>query len=283
MEIDPQRAPAEADLEPGVDFFCGAQSQPREVWRAGALRFVRCARCGLVYADPRLTAEARAREVYTEAYHAPRAVSPPLRRLKRLKRILLSAIKPPERYERRLWVVERHAPAGALALLDVGCWTGEFVAWLQRRRPHWRVQGLEPVESAARMARERHGAKVTTGSLTDCPFAAGSLDVVTMWHVLEHLDDPPAAVSGARRLLKPGGLLALRTPNYGSLYRRLYGGRWRGYRAGEHLYLFTVPTLRRLLEASGFELLEPRGLALSARLASSTYVIARPAPAADAP
>ncbi len=263
------------DLEPGVDPFCGDRSQPREVWRHGRLRFVRCARCGLVFADPRLTPSARAREVYTEAYHAPRPVSRLRRVLKRAKRIVLSPLKPPERYERRLWVVESHAPPGSVALLDVGCWTGEFLAWLQRRRPHWRVEGLERTPGAAQVARERHGATVTAGALEDRLLPTSRFDVVTMWHVIEHLDDPRSAVAEVHRVLTPGGLVALRTPNYGSLYRRLYGRRWRGFLPREHLYLFTVPTLRRLLEEGGFELLEPKGLGLSARLASSTYVVAR--------
>ncbi len=80
----------------------------------------------------------------------------------------------------------------------------------------------------------------------------GSLDVVTMFHVLEHLPEPSSTLAEIERKLRPGGLLVLEVPNWGSHVRRLRGLRWE-FVLDHHLNHFTAASLKRLVEACGFE------------------------------
>lgn len=261
------------DLEPGFDFFCGQEAQLRPVYRVDGFTFHRCATCGLVLVSPRLREEARMSNVYTEDYHTPKAHSLPRRALKSAKACLLSPLKPRDRQVRRVRFVERFVPHGPIRLLDVGCWTGEFLRRARQLHPDWQLKGLEPSPAAAEAARAEDRLEVVTGSLEEQALPPGSCEAVTMWHVLEHLPDPPAAVREVARLLVPGGYLLLRTPNYDSLYRRLYGRRWRGFLPREHLYIFTFHTLSRLLETAALNVVRPRPGPL-AKWPSSIYVAA---------
>ncbi|MFQ6131116.1 MAG: class I SAM-dependent methyltransferase [Armatimonadota bacterium] len=263
-----------ADLEPGLDFFCGDRADLDAVYAVDGFVFQRCGTCGLVLVNPRLNEQARQGQVYTDAYHAPRGHALPRRALKAAKAALLSPLKPRDRQVRRLRFVERFVQARTVRLLDVGCWTGDFLRRAHELHPDWLLRGLEPSPDAAAAARDRHGLDVLTGSLEEAPLPPQSCDAITMWHVLEHLPDPPAAVARSAELLAPGGFLLLRTPNYDSLYRRLYGRRWRGFLPREHLYIFTYDTLRRLLGEAGLDIVQPRPGPL-ARWPSSIYVAAR--------
>ncbi|HET8647778.1 MAG TPA: class I SAM-dependent methyltransferase, partial [Vicinamibacteria bacterium] len=80
----------------------------------------------------------------------------------------------------------------------------------------------------------------------------GSLDLLSMWDVLEHTTDPAAVLDRAHELLAPGGTLALSVPDYGSLAARAMGRRW-VFLLTVHLYYFTRTTLAALLRRCGFE------------------------------
>jgi SAM-dependent methyltransferase len=132
-------------------------------------------------------------------------------------------------------------------LLDVGCGTGEFLA--HARTIGWDVLGVEPSPRAAAQA-EALGVTVRRtddlATVDDGPF-----DAITMWHVLEHLHDPGAALDAARRLLAPGGRLLVGVPNHDSLDAGAYGDAWYAWDVPRHLWHFTPATLRRLLARHG--------------------------------
>jgi SAM-dependent methyltransferase len=86
----------------------------------------------------------------------------------------------------------------------------------------------------------------------------GSVDVVYLWHALEHTHSPTATLAACRRALKPGGTLMMAVPNFGSLQARFWRGSWASVEAPRHLYQFTKPTLRRYLEAAGFSSIQVR-------------------------
>jgi 2-polyprenyl-3-methyl-5-hydroxy-6-metoxy-1,4-benzoquinol methylase len=151
---------------------------------------------------------------------------------------------------RRLRQLERFAPERG-RLLDVGCALGYFMD--VARRGGWEVSGLDVSAHAVAEARRLTGRPVHLGDLAGAPVEPGSQDVITMWDVIEHVPDPLAHLAACRRLLAEGGLIALTTPDLGSLTARLYGPRWMGFKlADEHLYYFSRATLRAMLEASGF-------------------------------
>jgi SAM-dependent methyltransferase len=140
-------------------------------------------------------------------------------------------------------------PKGRSRLLDIGCGNGDFLA--RMRALSWEVHGVEPDPAAAAAARAA-GLDVATGTLADVTWPDGSFDAVTMSSVIEHLHDPGAALASAFRLLAPGGMLHLVTPNGDALGAERFGTHWRGLEAPRHLVLFNRRSLTKLLVACGF-------------------------------
>jgi 2-polyprenyl-3-methyl-5-hydroxy-6-metoxy-1,4-benzoquinol methylase len=134
-------------------------------------------------------------------------------------------------------------------LLDVGCGSGLF---LQRMRNlGWDVEGIDPDSSAVENAR-RKGLKVALGRLEKSRYSPESFDVITMSHVIEHVEDPHQLLEECHRVLNQSGLLILITPNVESWGHRLFGYSWRGLDVPRHLFIFTVSSLRHLTESAGF-------------------------------
>lgn len=156
-------------------------------------------------------------------------------------------------------------------LLDVGCGTGVFLSMARARG--WDVQGVELSPFAAQQARERLRLDVVTGMLRDGRFPNASFDVITMLDVFEHLPDPRSELRELFRVLRPGGVLLLDTPNARALLRRMADWiyRWSGgavrYPVAKlyhefHLYYFSEHVLRRLLGEVGFRVEHVEGRAI---------------------
>jgi SAM-dependent methyltransferase len=115
----------------------------------------------------------------------------------------------------------------------------------------WDPQGVEISEAQAKYGERSHGLPIFAGALESAAFPAASFDLVHASHLIEHLNSPGSFLDEAARVLAPGGLLALTTPNADGLQARLLGPRWRSA-IYDHLYLFSRRTLRELLESKGF-------------------------------
>lgn len=120
----------------------------------------------------------------------------------------------------------------------------------------WHVAGTEVSEYAAEYARRKFNFDVRTAKVETAHLPDGQFDVVTMWEVLEHLQDPQACLSAIYSTMSPGGILGLSTPNFASLTRLLVGKEWWVIGPTEHIYYFTPVTLRKILEQTGFQVLE---------------------------
>ena len=145
----------------------------------------------------------------------------------------------------------RHLPAKPGGrLLDVGCGDGAFVAHMAALG--WRAEGVDPDAAAIAGARAA-GLKVTEGTLSAVDDAdhAGAYDAITMSHVMEHVHDPAEELERVARLLRPGGLLWIATPNLESLGHRRFRKAWLGLDPPRHLVLFTHNSLERLLRSAG--------------------------------
>lgn len=208
-------------------------------------RFVRCTGCGLVYMSPRPTPDAL-RALYTERYfesHDPTCGYPVYEKDRPSLR---------EKAQRILPALERHGPVGSL--LDVGCAYG-FTLEVARERG-WSVQGIEPAQDVGAKVTERLGVRVER-DLVGAALPAATFDAVTLWDVVEHLPDPRAILAEVRRILRPGGLCSVVTPDVGSLAARLLGSRWEEkQKMPEHIFFFDRGSLIRLLRAAGFTPLE---------------------------
>jgi SAM-dependent methyltransferase len=146
------------------------------------------------------------------------------------------------------------APRGGNRLLDIGSATGQYLA--EMVEAGWEPWGIEPNRDAARRTIERLGIpeeRVFVGSAEDADFPDASFDLVTMSHVLEHLHDPLDVLRKVQRWLRPGGVVRIWLPNFGSAERRVFGRLWLGLDVPRHLTHFTPKTLGLMLERTGFE------------------------------
>jgi SAM-dependent methyltransferase len=164
---------------------------------------------------------------------------------------------------RLLDLVQRHVSAGSL--LDVGCGHGLLLD--EARRRGFTVTGLELSQAAANYAREVLELDVREQLVEELRPPDGGYQVVVLADVIEHLDDPLAALDACTGLLAPGGALCVVTPDAGSRTARLAGPRWWAY-IPAHTFLFTRGTLRELLEARGLMLSEDQPLRRSFELRS---------------
>lgn len=152
----------------------------------------------------------------------------------------------------------RHSPLSPRAL-ELGCSHGVFLQQLHERG--WECLGIEPAAEVASRAAER-GFDVRVGSLEDVvaadpqTFTPSGFDAVFAWMVIEHLHDPVSTLRLLRELLRPGGTLSFSVPNFGCWERRAFGRFWYALQLPTHLQHFTTTSLRRMLTASGFELVE---------------------------
>lgn len=144
-------------------------------------------------------------------------------------------------------------PAAGTRLLDVGCSSGAFLA--AAAAEGLTVAGVEPSPEAAESAR-RAGFDVFTGLLEDAGHPDGSFDLVTLVEVLEHLADPGALLRECRRILRPGGIVLVTTPNAASWTARALGGDWEVFSLtgmGGHVSFFNPGSLALLAARCGFD------------------------------
>ncbi len=137
-----------------------------------------------------------------------------------------------------------------IRILDIGCGAGDFLAGL--KSAGFDKYGVEINPQGCKKCQEK-GLNVSPTELIDAKFSSDYFDVITMWHVLEHLDKSVELLREARRILKPGGVLILSTPNTGSWGFKYGLKNWFHLDAPRHLILYNYKSLSLLLERAGFK------------------------------
>lgn len=136
-------------------------------------------------------------------------------------------------------------------VLDIGCGTGYFLDTLQQTG--WTTQGIEADEKARQFASTQFNLQVfAPEKLSTLPSA--SFDVVTLWHVLEHIHDLGLYMSEIHRILKPDGVLIIAVPNYDSYDAKHYKELWAAWDVPRHLWHFTPKSLSFLAQRFKFQL-----------------------------
>ncbi len=162
--------------------------------------------------------------------------------------------------ESDLRLVELFAVPGEL--LDIGCGLGDFVGLAAKRG--WKAHGIDASARAVAAARGR-GLSASVGTAEQPDLPSESFDAVTMRDVLEHLKDPLGGLESAASLLKPGGIVLIKTPNESSLYKGIARALWRAsfHRIRRplsfvyyvpHYFAFTEVALRLVLPRFGLDL-----------------------------
>ncbi|MFZ0773645.1 MAG: class I SAM-dependent methyltransferase [Candidatus Sulfotelmatobacter sp.] len=135
-------------------------------------------------------------------------------------------------------------------LLDVGCALGFMLE--EAKGAGWNPVGVETSEFAARYAAQHTGCPVYAGTLQKAALPSESFDVVTLMDVIEHVPEPVELIAEIYRILRPGGVLLIVTPNFGSLFVRLYRLNAYGVWPDQHVVYFKPSTMARLLRKVGF-------------------------------
>jgi 2-polyprenyl-3-methyl-5-hydroxy-6-metoxy-1,4-benzoquinol methylase len=200
------------------------------------LRTTICRRCGLVWSNPRPTEE-EVRRYYSRQYRLDYKgrSTPSLRHIARSGRGALSRYRDMMPFLRPDDVI-----------LDVGAGGGELVYML--RQLGYDARGIEPDERYARHARGALGVPVETGFVQDASFPPNGFSVATLYHSLEHVEDPGGILSRLKQWLRPGGLLIVEVPNVEAVCQAPHH---RFHFA--HFYSFNRQTLEALGRKAGFE------------------------------
>jgi len=129
---------------------------------------------------------------------------------------------------------------GSGTLLDIGSGTGDFLK--QAKEANWKVSGVEPNEGAKKLAKTKGVA--LKKSIND--YKGKSFDVITLWHVLEHIPNLDETISTIEGLLKPNGILIIAVPNYKSFDAGYYKEYWAAYDVPRHLWHFSQTSMKKL-------------------------------------
>jgi len=154
-------------------------------------------------------------------------------------------------FEKYLDIIERFLPTKG-TLIDVGAATGFFLKIAVDRG--WTGVGIEPSVHASATARKK-GLDVRTGVFDSDSLRPGSADAITLWDVIEHVSDPVGVLRTVHSTLRTGGVVAINTPDSGSLLARALGSKWHLVVPPEHLFLFNRASLRHALGEDRFEIL----------------------------
>jgi len=210
--------------------------------------YYKCSDCNMVYLDPPLTDQQLA-EVYDSSYEEEWGDS---RSLKQRVEHFLAKRLPVD-------------PPGKL--LDVGCGSGAYLSYAENLG--WDVTGVDPWADNY-SNQERHPA-VMNVSVKDAGFEENSFDAVTMWWIIEHYQNPLEELQNIRKILNPGGTLAISTCNIGSIEARLFGRYWHHLAAPEHCSLFSIDSIKQILDKSDFRPTCVRNIPLTAGFVGSAH------------
>ena len=203
-----------------------------------AIALARCTACALVHATGRFEASFLNEGVYD---HALPDVSPIQRDRK------ANAL---QRYNRLMHGRLLEAAAGS-RVLDVGCNSGALLDQFQLHG--FETEGIERSPGAARVARRNHEVHEVDVTMPGLDLGR-SYDIITMSHVLEHIDRPAAALRFVDRHLAPGGVAIIEVPNWDDATRRLWGRRYRPLELGDHIAFYDPQTLARAIEGASLRI-----------------------------
>lgn len=210
-------------------------------------RLVQCHDCGLGSLHPR-PALAEIDEFYPPSYYGAAGA--------KFRPAIERAVRWAAR-RRTKWLQQGLPKRGRV--LDVGCGRGTILN--EMARDGYLAHGFEVSEEAAEGLHP--AVKLAVGlQLADADYPDEHFDLVTAWHVLEHVADPRETLIEMRRILQPYGRVAIAVPNFGSLQARLFGPAWFHLDLPRHLFHFSAATLRTLLTDCGFEVEHERHFSL---------------------
>jgi 2-polyprenyl-3-methyl-5-hydroxy-6-metoxy-1,4-benzoquinol methylase len=212
----------------------------------GSFTVVRCKKCNHMYLNPRPTINSIKNDIYTEEYDQYQKAD---------KKFSIQNTLQNYGFHKRYKIISKYAASGKI--LDVGCASGEFLKYMLNF-PQWNLVGLEPIAQAANLAREQLDIEIINNTLTEHVFSEDEYDVVTFWHVFEHVEDPINILTIVNKILRDEGIIVITLPILNSIDHRLFGKYWIGFELPRHLHFFTHEKMVEILNNTGFEFIESR-------------------------
>lgn len=205
-------------------------------------QMARCESCGFLFLNPRPEKSEIGRYYKTESYisHSDTKKGLVSKIYQKVKRINVS-----KKYNLIAALISQGK------ILDIGCGTGDVLKYFSEK--NWDIFGIEPDEGARKTAQTK-----TKGEIEDeqalSTIPDESFDVITMWHVLEHVHNLDERMKTIRRLLKPDGIFVFSVPMHESWDAEHYGEFWAAYDVPRHLSHFSQKTASLLSQRYGFEI-----------------------------
>lgn len=225
--------------------LCGPTAPSRHETTKHGIDLRTCDTCGHLYVSPRLPEEALAELHAATAWADPKAVgSPGL--AEHAESDYLNG------FAKLARDVQPYRPAGRL--LDVGASSGGMVR--AAREQGYPASGIERSPDICALAEQANGVELICGEVGTAGLPAGTIDIVTMHDVVEHLFDPIGTLAACRRVVTAGGILVVETPTTGSLEWYLQGDAWSALNPLAHVNLFSEANLARAVTGAGFRLLD---------------------------
>lgn len=156
--------------------------------------------------------------------------------------------------QNKLKIINKHVSRGTI--LDYGCGTGSFLSVCKKNG--WNVFGFEPDRDAAKIASQRDVLVFDNSNELRNQNLTTGFDVITLWHVLEHVTELNDTLSFLKNNLKKDGILIVALPNYKSYDAQMYKEYWAAYDVPRHLYHFDQISINNLLTKHGFLLKETK-------------------------
>lgn len=199
-------------------------------------KILECKDCGLLYTTPRPIKEKIGKYYKSEKYYSHQENKAGFipKVYEKVKSINLK-----NKYN----IVTEKTTKGKI--LDIGCGVGDFLHTMELKG--WECTGVEPSEEAKAIARKRIKAELFTSEEQE-NLIDSSFDIITMWHVLEHVDALRWQIQQLYRLCKPGGRIIIALPNYKSYDGQYYRAEWAAYDVPRHLNHFNKETLIKIFE-----------------------------------
>jgi ubiquinone/menaquinone biosynthesis C-methylase UbiE len=221
--------------------FCSVPD-PRPERHGRTWRIQCCDRCCAAWTLPHISREELA------AYYPPAYLGDTSRTLELYYSGKLQTTRAWKNQVEKVRFVERFAAGGRL--LDVGCGDGRFLWALDPKR--WDRVGVEPVGPVIELVRSRfREIRFILGDAFSPELQEETFDVITLWHSIEHFQDPFGALNAISRLLRPGGRLIVSTPNFAGWQAQFFREHWYAFDAPRHLFYFSPAALNSLLQKAG--------------------------------
>ena len=228
--------------------WCGSEKAQINLWLKDEFlskedfHICECLNCGLLYTMPRPSKDKIAEYYKSDEYYSHQENKKGFipRLYETVKRTNLK-----HKYE----LATRGLKTGAL--LDIGCGVGDFLHTAETQG--WHCTGVEPSEEAKAIAQQRTTAKILSSEDQES-LPEASFDVITMWHVLEHVDNLKWQVTQLQRLIKPNGRIVIALPNYKSYDGQYYKEHWAAYDVPRHLNHFNRTTVAKILVTKDLKL-----------------------------